>query len=115
MMALLRNLRSTGTFISGRDLDVALAFRRRRAGKDGCELKMARSKADVEAERELAVGLVVGCALDVRKSNTTDLIEGISGLEKLLAAVQQLAKVFGWPDDGHDGDEAAAKGDDTRH
>ena len=73
---------------------------------------MTRSKEDIEAERELAVGLVVGCALDVRKSNATDLIQGIVGLEKLLSAVQQLARVFGWPDDGHDEDDPA---DDTRH
>jgi hypothetical protein len=76
---------------------------------------MTRSKEDIEAERELAVGLVVGCALDVRKSNATDLIEGITGLEKLLAAVQQLARVFGWPDDGNDGDDPATERDDTRH
>jgi hypothetical protein len=76
---------------------------------------MTRSKEDIEAERELAVGLVIGCALDVEKSNATDLIQGIAGLEKLLAAVQQLARVFGWPDDGDDRDDPATKRDDTRH
>jgi hypothetical protein len=82
---------------------------------------MTRSKEDIEAERELAVGLVIGCALDVEKSNATDLIQGIAGLEKLLAAVQQLARVFGWPDDDDDGDDRdnrddpATKRDDTRH
>jgi hypothetical protein len=77
---------------------------------------MTRSKADIEAERELAVGLVIGCALDVKKSNAPDLIQGIAGLEKLLAATQQLARVFGWPDDGRNGDdEAATKRARTRH
>jgi len=76
---------------------------------------MARSREDIEAERELAAGLVIGCALDVKKSNNTDLIQGIAGLEKLLAAVQQLAKVFGWPDDGRDGDGSTTKRANTRH
>jgi hypothetical protein len=76
---------------------------------------MTRSKQDIEAERELAVGLVIGCALDVKKSNATDLIQGIGGLEKLLAAVERLAKIFGWPDDGSNGDEAPTKRQSTRH
>jgi len=74
---------------------------------------MARSKEDIETERELTVGLVIGCALDVKKSNAADLIQGIAGLEKLLAATQQLARVFGWPDDGDD--QAATKRARTRH
>jgi hypothetical protein len=77
---------------------------------------MTPSKEDIETERELAVGLVIGCALDLKKSNATDLIQGIAGLEKLLAAVQQLARVFGWPDDGRNGDdEATTKRARTRH
>ena len=77
---------------------------------------MTRSKEDIEAERELAVGLVIGCTLDVKKSNATELIQGIAGLEKLLAAVERLGKVFGWPDDGRNGDdEAATKRARTRH
>ena len=88
---------------------------RARAGKDGCGHVMARSRENVDAERELAAGLVIGCALDVKKSNSVDLIQGIAGLEKLLVAVQQLAKVFGWPDDGNDGDEPAANRTNTHH
>jgi hypothetical protein len=77
---------------------------------------MTRSKEDIETERELAVGLVIGCALDVKKSNTPDLIQGIAGLEKLLTAAQQLARVFGWPDDGRNGDdEPTTKRARTRH
>jgi hypothetical protein len=77
---------------------------------------MARSKEDIETKRELAVGLVIACALDVKKSNASDLIQVIAGLEKLLAAVQQLAPVFGWPDDGRNGDdEATTKRPRTRH
>jgi hypothetical protein len=77
---------------------------------------MARSKEDIETERELTVGLVIGCALDVKKSNAADLIQGIAGLEKLLAATQHLARVFGWPDDGRDGDdETTTKRARTRH
>lgn len=76
---------------------------------------MTRSKQQIEAERELAAGLVIACALDVKKSNASELIQGIAGLEKMLAAVQQLAKVFGWPDDGRNDDDAAIKRTGTRH
>jgi hypothetical protein len=73
---------------------------------------MAQSKEDIDAERELAVGLVIGCALDVQTSNSVELVRGISGLEKLLTAIKQLSRVFGWPDEnGENGTEQ----DDTRH
>jgi hypothetical protein len=75
---------------------------------------MTRSKEDIEAERELAVGLVIGCALDVKKSNAADLIQGVAQLEKLLAAVQRLAQVFGWPDDPRAEDDDAKRAN-TRH
>ena len=75
---------------------------------------MARSKADIEAEQGLAVGLVVACALDVKKSNPAELIQGTAGLEKLLAAVEQLARLFGWPDE-HNGGSTPPRQTRTRH
>lgn len=99
--------------MSGRNLDAVLAVqgeaRPHRSGMDGCGSEMARSKADVEAERELAVGLVIGCALDVQNANAPELVGGIAGLEKLLSAVKRLSQVFGWPN-GEEGQD-----DDTRH
>ena len=68
----------------------------------------------IPAERELAVGLVIGCALDVQTSNSAELVRGISGLEKLLTAIKQLSRVFGWPDDSENGDDGTEH-DDTRH
>ena len=75
---------------------------------------MAQSKEDIDAERELAVGLVIACALDVQASNSAELLGGISGLEKLLSAIRQLSRVFGWPDDQQNGD-SGTEVDDTRH
>jgi len=75
---------------------------------------MAQSKEDIDAERELAVGLVIGCALDVETSNRTELVRGVSGLEKLLTAIKQLSLVFGWPDESQNGDNET-EDDDTRH
>lgn len=75
---------------------------------------MTRTKEDIEAERELAVGLVIGCALDVQASNSVELAKGIAGLEKLLVAIKQLSRVFGWPDDAQPA-EAPVKRDKTRH
>jgi hypothetical protein len=78
---------------------------------------MARTKADIEAEYGLAVGLVVACALDVKKANAPELIQGTAGLEKLLAAVEQLARRFGWPDDpdGNGGSDMPPRQTKTRH
>lgn len=75
---------------------------------------MAQSKEDIDAERELAVGLVIACALDIQTSNSVELLSGISGLEKLLGAIKQLSRVFGWPDDQQSGD-SGTEADDTRH
>jgi hypothetical protein len=85
-----------------------------RSGGTRCKHKMARSKEDIDAERELAVGLVIGCALDVQTSNSVELVGGISGLEKLLTAIKQLSRVFGWPDESQNGDDESEH-DDTRH
>jgi hypothetical protein len=75
---------------------------------------MARSKTDNETERGLAVGLVIACALDVRKDNPTELVQGTAGLEKLLTAVERLAKVFGWPDESNGGEDSS-KPTKTQH
>lgn len=75
---------------------------------------MTRSKEDMEAERELAVGLVIGCSLDVQTSNSSELVRGIAGLEKLLTAVRHLSQVFGWPDESQPDDEATTDCDMQR-
>jgi hypothetical protein len=76
------------------------------------------TQSNEEAERELAVGLVIGCALDVETSNSADAVGSITGLEKLLTAIRQLSRVFGWPDDASDddpSDDPSTESDDTRH
>lgn len=76
---------------------------------------MPRSKSDKEAAEGLAVGLVIACALDVKKSNTGGAIETTAGLEKLLAAIEHMAQVFGWPDEQLTNDNATLKRALTKH
>lgn len=74
---------------------------------------MAR-KSDKEAAQGLAVGLVIACALDVKKSNEGS-VEATASLSKLLTAIEHLAQVFGWPDEQLTNDNATLKQALTKH
>lgn len=76
---------------------------------------MARSKSDKAAAQGLAVGLVIACALDVKKSSTEVSEEATAGLEKLLAAIEHMAQVFGWPDEQLTNDNETIKRALTKH
>lgn len=74
---------------------------------------MAR-KSDKDAAQGLAVGLVIACALDVKKSNE-DSVEAAASLSKLLTAIEHMAQVFGWPDEQLANDNATIKQAQTKH
>lgn len=74
---------------------------------------MAR-KSDKEAAQGLAVGLVIACALDMKKSNEGS-VEATASLSKLLTAIEHLAQVFGWPDEQLTNDNATIKQALTKH
>jgi len=75
---------------------------------------MAR-KSDKEAAQGLAVGLVIACALDVKKSNAENSSEAAASLSKLLTAIEHMAQVFGWPDEQLANDNATIKQAQTKH
>lgn len=75
---------------------------------------MAR-KSDKEAAQGLAVGLVIACALDVKKSNAEGSSEAAASLNKLLTAIEHMAQVFGWPDEQLTNDNATVKQAQTKH
>lgn len=74
---------------------------------------MAR-KSDKEAAQGLAVGLVIACALDVKKSSEGST-DATANLSKLLTAIEHLAQVFGWPDEQLANDNATIKQAQTKH
>lgn len=74
---------------------------------------MAR-KSDRDAAQGLAVGLVIACALDMKKSNEGS-VEATASLSKLLTAIEHLAQVFGWPDEQLTNDNTTIKQALTKH
>jgi microsomal dipeptidase-like Zn-dependent dipeptidase len=76
---------------------------------------MARSKSEKEAARGLAVGLVIACALDVKTSGTAASTEATASLAKLLAAIEHMAQIFGWPDEQLTNDNETIKHALTKH
>jgi len=75
---------------------------------------MPRSKSDKEAAQGLAIGLVIACALDVKKSNGDGTLEA-AGLSKLLAAIDHMAQVCGWPDEQLANDNMTVRHAQTKH
>ena len=74
---------------------------------------MAR-KSDKDAAQGLAVGLVIACALDVKKSNEGS-VEAAASLSKLLTAIEPRVKVSGWPGVERADENATIKEEEKKH